>query len=150
PRTDLPAALVTRTRFAAKAAVATLGAILAAAWLVAAPAGASAAAAPGSKGGGHHPTAPPPHRSVASLLRADATLRPGATGSFSPKGYRMVLGRHGAPRFVRTAAGAAGDTSWDDRFGLPGVQNGINVTQVNAIAVAGSDVYVGGIFTFAG
>ena len=52
-----------------------------------------------------------PHRSVASILRADGTLRTGVKGSFSPKGYRMVLGRHGAPRFVRTGAAAAGDTS---------------------------------------
>ncbi len=88
-----------------------------------------------------------PHRSLASILRSDGTLRTkGEPGSFDPAGYRMVLGRHGAPRFVRTAAAAAGDTSWDDRFGLPGVQDG----QVNAIAVAGSDVYVGGTFTFAG
>jgi len=138
--------------FAAKAVVAILGAILAAAWLVTAPAGASTAAAPGSRGEGHHTMAPSrlPHRSVASILRADGTLRTGVKGSFSPKGYRMVLGRHGAPRFVRTGVAAAGDTNWDDRFGLPGVQNGINVSQVNAIAVDGSDVYVGGIFTFAG
>jgi len=151
-RTDLPAAPAGRTRFAAKAAVAIASAILAAAWLVTTPAGASAAPAPGAKAGGHHAMAPPrlPHRSVASILRADGRLRAGVSGSFSPKGYRMVLGRHGAPRFVRTGAAAAGDTSWDDRFGLPGVQNGIEVSQVNAIAVVGSDVYVGGIFTFAG
>src|SRR5215831_8520999 len=87
PRTDLPAALVRRTRFAAKAAVAILGAILAAAWLVTAPAGASTAATPGSKGGGHHTMAPSrlPHRSVASILRADGTPRTGVKGSFSPK-----------------------------------------------------------------
>ena len=151
PRMDLVSAPVRRIRFAAKAVVAVLGAILAAAWLVTTPAGASVTAAPGSKDGGHAAAASRlPHRSVASILRADGSLRAGAHGSFSPKGYRMVLGHHGAPRFVRTGVAAAGDTSWDDRFGLPGVQNGIEATQVNAIAVNGSDVYVGGIFTFAG
>jgi hypothetical protein len=138
PRMHLAPALVRHTRFAAKGAVAVLGAVLATAWLVTAPAGASAAAAPGSKGGSHHTMAPPrlPHRSVASILRADGTLRTGVRGSFSPKGYRMVLGHHGAPRFVRAGVAAAGDTSWDNRFGLPGVQNGIEISQVNAIAVA--------------
>ena len=152
PRMDLVPAPVRRIRFAAKALVAVLGAILAAAWLVTTPAGASVTAAPGSARGGHQAVASPrlPHRSVASILRADGSLRPGAHGSFSPKGYRMVLGHHGAPRFVRAGVAAAGDTSWDDRFGLPGVQNGIEATQVNAIAVNGSDVYVGGIFTSAG
>src|SRR5690348_4196449 len=138
PRTDPPAAPVRHTGFAAKAVVAVLGAILTAAWFVTTPAGASAAAAPGS-GGSHHAMAasPLPHRSIASILRADGTLRTGVKGSFSPKGYRMVLGHHGAPRFVRTGAAAVGDTSWDDRFGLPGVQNGIEISQVNAIAVDG-------------
>ena len=125
---------------------AVLAAVLATIWLVMVPAGAGLAATPGN---GHRAVAAPrlPHRSLASILRSDGTLRTkGGSGNFDPAGYRMVLGRHGAPRFVRTAAAAAGDTSWDDRFGLPGVQDG----QVNAIAVAGSDVYVGGTFTFAG
>jgi hypothetical protein len=72
----------------------------------------------------------------------------------------MILGRHGAPRFVhaatasgtaRRAATASGAASWDDRFGDPGVQGSeVQTGQVNAIAVDGSDVYVGGTFTFAG
>jgi hypothetical protein len=135
-----------------KAVVTAFAAILATVWQLAGPAGASLAAVPASGlPGSHHVTAPAvPHRSVASILRADGSLRPGAHGSFSSKGYRMVLGHHGAPRFVHTGAAAAGDTNWDDRFGLPGVQNGVEISQANAIAVAGSDVYVGGIFTFAG
>jgi len=152
PLVDQPGGSVGRRGFISKAGVTAFAAILAAVWQLAGPAGASLAAASVSGSpGGHHVAAPAvPHRSVASILRTDGSLRPGAHGSFSPKGYRMVLGRHGAPRFVRAGAAATGDTSWDDRFGLPGVQNGINVSQVNAIAVAGSDVYVGGIFTFAG
>jgi hypothetical protein len=69
----------------------------------------------------------------------------------------MILGRHGAPRFVRaaTASGnnrrAATASGWDERFGDPGVQgNEVQNGQVNAIAIDGSDVYVGGTFTFAG
>jgi hypothetical protein len=134
-------------------------AILAAASLVVLPTGAGTAAA---TTGPHtqHAVLPPrvAQRSVASLLRSDGSLRTsGVSGSFSTAGYKMTLGPRGAPRFVpagrshapaaRTSrAAAAGDTNWDDRFGLAGVQDG----QVNAIAVSGGDVYAGGTFTFAG
>ncbi len=151
-------------RLTAKSAAGAGLAVLAAAWAVLAPAGTAMAAPPAGGGphGSHRAVAPPrmAHRSLASILRSDGTIRSaGASGSFDPSGYRMVLGRHGAPRFVRTAGagGTAGagafrasaspaDAKWDDRFGLPGVQGG----SVNAIAVSGSDVYVGGSFTFAG
>jgi trimeric autotransporter adhesin len=141
--------------FTARSAVGACCAILAAAWLAVAPAGAGlAATSHGGPHGAHGVAAPPrlPHRSLASVLRSDGTLRTaGVSGSFDPAGYRMVPGRHGAPRFVRetgpaSARPASADTSWDDRFGLPGVQDG----GVNAVAVDGSDVYVGGSFTFAG
>ncbi len=132
--------------------VAALSAILAPTWLVLAPAGVSMAATPG--GGAHSdrgavaaPRLAP--RSLASILRADGTLRAaGVSGSFNPSGYRMVPGHRGAPRFVRAAAGtsASADTNWNDRFGLPGVQGGT----VSAVVVDGSNVYVGGTFTSAG
>jgi hypothetical protein len=105
---------------------------------------------------------------VASILRPDGSIRTGAgvSGSFSARGYRLVLGPDGAPRLVRqrsasdttartagdqtTAARKPGDANWDDRFGEPGVQNGISASAVNAIAVHGTDVFVGGVFSFAG
>ncbi len=59
----------------------------------------------------------------------------------------MTLAANGAPRFVRATPA---DANWDDRFGEPGVTNDIFGAAVNALAVDGSDVYVGGIFTFAG
>ncbi len=103
---------------------------------------------------------------MASILRPDGSIRTGAdvSGSFSARGYRMVLGRDGAPHLMRAGTGAdaapqasrtsrtrnPADANWDDRFGLPGVQNGINSSGLNAIAVDGTDVYVGGVFSFAG
>lgn len=133
-----------------------LSAILAAVSLAVLPAAASMAATAGSTHGDHGLTVASPHpaqaaprlaqRSLTSILRADGSLRTaGVSGTFSPSGYRMVLGHHRAPRFV-SAAPAAGDANWDNRFGLPGVQGGA----VNAIVVDGNDVYVGGTFTTAG
>ena len=78
----------------------------------------------------------------------------GVVGSFSGEGWRMEIGAGGAPRFVRdtsegTGVNAApnalpGDERWDDRLGnTPAGLNG----SVRAIAVIGSDIYVGGGFT---
>ena len=95
-------------------------------------------------------------RPLSEILNPDGTLKvgPGAQGSFDPKGFRMVTGQDGQPRFLPHGAGmqaeegenlaAAGDENWDDRFGCP--ING----PVHAIAVSGTDVYVGGLFTDAG
>src|ERR1700722_10843801 len=99
-----------------------------------------------------HPAAGPrsPDRSVAQILRPDGYMRErGVSGSFDPAGYRMVLGQHGAPRFVRSSADAAGAAGWDDRVGDPGVQ-GFLGAQVSAVVVHGGDVYVGGSFGTAG
>jgi uncharacterized repeat protein (TIGR01451 family) len=104
-------------------------------------------------------------RSLASALRADGALN-GMQGSFDARGYRMVLGRGGAPRFVRVGAGASaatgagfagfgtgsamaatGDNYWSDRFGMVGIAGG---GTVYAVAVSGSDVYVGGRFSSLG
>ena len=94
-----------------------------------------------------------------SLLNSDGTLNlsTGFSGSLDARGWQMVIGKNGEPRFVQSGkpAGkrisdkllvASGDEQWDDRFGdLPGVDG-----TVFAIAVSGSEVYVGGDFTTAG
>src|SRR4051794_18563122 len=41
-------------------------------------------------------------RPLAAALRADGSLA-ASRGSFDARGYRMVVGRDGAPRFVRAA-----------------------------------------------
>jgi hypothetical protein len=111
---------------------------------------------------------------IESLLMPDGTLNRdhAARGAIDLRGWRMVLGPRGEPRFVREAADATldgapdggvtstmpksdgsglldapvpGDEAWDDRFGPPGI-NG----PVYALAMVGGDLYVGGAFTIAG
>ena len=78
------------------------------------------------------------------MLQADGSLRAGVAGSFDASGYRMELTATGAPRFVPAQAGC-GTADWDAQFGLNGT-NG----EVDALAVMGNAIYVGGDFTFAG
>ncbi len=84
------------------------------------------------------------------FLRPDGTLQvpPGFSGAIDARGWRIMPGLDGAPRFrpAETAAStSSADSSWDGRFGFPGVTG-----NVNAIAVIGSDVYIGGGFISAG
>ena len=92
------------------------------------------------------PTAPSASQEgLASVLQADGSLRAGVAGSFDASGYRMELTATGAPRFVPAQA-ACGTADWDAQFGPPNGTNG----EVDALAVMGNAIYVGGNFTFAG
>lgn len=96
---------------------------------------------------------------IESLLMPDGTLNREhlLRGAIDLRGYRMLLGPDGEPRFVRdepsmTSEGTGlmeapvpGDEAWDDRFGPPGI-NG----PVYALAMVGAELYVGGAFTIAG
>src|SRR3954465_15240565 len=100
-------------------------------------------------------------RPLARALRGDGGL--GVTqGSFDARGYRMVLSRSGAPRFVPATAAAAaglgalragsalaapGDDPWSDRFGIVGIPQPVSIM---AVAVSGSNIYVGGRFSSLG
>ena len=82
---------------------------------------------------------------LASVLQADGSLRAGVAGSFDVSGYRMELTAAGAPRFVPGGAGCE-TADWDGQFALA---NGTN-HEVDALAVMGNAIYVGGEFTAAG
>jgi len=85
---------------------------------------------------------------ISSILNPDGTLalKSGFTGSFDPSGYRMISNPGEAPRFVPIKAMAADpDDAWFTNFKINGVPK-----SVNAVAISGSDVYVGGVFTTAG
>ena len=100
---------------------------------------------------------PPQGQPISAILRDDGSIRNGASGSFDPKGFRMITKEGGMPRFVAeealTSAIGCGDR-WDDRFFTNGVSGGDNEydeAYVYAAAVDGSgNLYVGGSFIFAG
>lgn len=81
-------------------------------------------------------------QALAGVLNVDGTVRPGMAGSFDASGYRMEYTATGAPRFAPKTAES--DDKWDGQFGVPGVDG-----SVYAIAISGSDIYVGGTFTVA-
>ncbi|MGB2868654.1 MAG: T9SS type A sorting domain-containing protein [Bacteroidota bacterium] len=83
------------------------------------------------------------------VLRVDGSIdvSKGFTGTLDPRGYKMTLTPTGAPRFV-TATVA--DDQWSGMFGSPGVSNGGGNAPLNAIAVSGNDIYLGGYFDIAG
>ncbi|HEX9047669.1 MAG TPA: hypothetical protein VF988_11625, partial [Verrucomicrobiae bacterium] len=83
--------------------------------------------------------------SLSKMLKADGTLElsRGFQGSLDTQGYRMEYAADGAPRFVPSAPAAG---TWDTQFvNANGVQR-----VANAMAVIGTDVYLGGQFTTAG
>ncbi|HET6261610.1 MAG TPA: hypothetical protein VFG99_05155, partial [Chloroflexia bacterium] len=107
--------------------------------------------------------APNPQASVPieNMLNKDGTLKldTNFAGSLDPTGWLMEAGETGQPRFVRgtipdgpkggiNTSRVPGDEKWDSSFGVPGIANW-GEGAVNAIAVRGSDVYVGGKFVAA-
>jgi hypothetical protein len=77
-------------------------------------------------------------------LSADGRLKAGQNGSFNAEGYTMRYDKNGAPVFSLSDDPLTGAFQWNG-FG----QRPLTAT-VDAIAVSGSDVYVGGAFTDAG
>jgi len=108
-----------------------------------------------------------PAASAAALedgLNPDGTLNltSGGPKSFNAAGWRMLTGPGGQPRFMRPDAqparpnlaarrmpNLAGDEWWTSSF-INGLTNGAAAANVYALAVSGSDIYVGGSFTQAG
>jgi hypothetical protein len=88
--------------------------------------------------------------SIQNILNADGTvnLNAGFNGSVDVKGYSIQYGKGKVPRFVKNSASpfVNDDDRWDNRFGGG---NGVDVA-VFAMAVSGSNVYVGGFFSTAG
>jgi hypothetical protein len=85
-------------------------------------------------------------RSLEEALNPDGTLKRGVQGSFKVEGYTMRTGKNGEPIFEPQTQHTASGT-WST-LGT-GSSNGVN-GNVNALAVVGNEVVVGGDFTSAG
>ena len=102
-------------------------------------------------------------KNLASILNADGTLRVDSTtqGSFSAAGWQMVAGANNQLRFVQSSPAGkpdssgikspqlAGDANWSPGL-VDGVSSGPSSASIRAIAVSGTDVYIGGFFSQAG
>jgi hypothetical protein len=87
-------------------------------------------------------------------LNPDGTVMAGFNGSFDANGYILKGGKFGEPRFIKKSDAAGNnilgtkyddnpdDANWDDRFGYSPLSG-----PVYAIAIDGSDIYVGGYFS---
>jgi hypothetical protein len=95
-------------------------------------------------------------RPLSEILNPDGTLKlgQGIEGTFNPQGFKMVAGGEGRPRFVPAVPGqdtveaglaAAGDENWDSQFGAISTDS-----DVYALAVSGTHLYIGGALTTAG
>ena len=101
-------------------------------------------------------------RSLESALNPDGTLnlQNSANGSFSAAGWQMGTTADGKLRFIKAnsnrnpspsvaAPQVAGDQSWNRGF-VTGLSDPSGSPYVFAVAIRGTDVYVGGSFTQAG
>ena len=90
---------------------------------------------------------------LATVLTPDGAIMEGASGSFDPTGFRMTYGPEGDPLFVEESSLSGEPATFpggqDDEGTWYSLGSGVN-DNVYAIAVSGSDVYVGGLFTQAG
>ena len=84
--------------------------------------------------------------SLGTLLNDDGTLNlsSGFSGNLDPSGFKLISKKGEAPRFSPVLADP--DHNWFTSF----QGEGFNGTLVYAIAISGTDIYVGGSFTEAG
>jgi hypothetical protein len=88
--------------------------------------------------------------SVDMILNKDGRIKAGQNGSYNAKGYTIGYGKKGEPILRKSFSpdNTTSTTTWSNLL-TDGKGNGVN-SWVTAIAVNGSDVYVGGWFTTLG
>jgi len=91
--------------------------------------------------------------SLATVLTPEGVIREGITGSFDPTGFRMSYGTGGEPLFVSDEPSnwepmLSFDMQSTEGYWIP--LGTCTNSSVRAVAVTGSDVYAGGMFTMAG
>lgn len=90
-------------------------------------------------------------RNLETALDENGKIKPGINGSFDAQRYEMGYDKNGEPVFKKINSLNKTETVTCSVLGSPinGISGGTG-TAVNAIAVVGTDVYVGGYFTSAG
>ncbi|MFH0794075.1 MAG: hypothetical protein V2A74_08595, partial [bacterium] len=100
---------------------------------------------------------------VSTILKPDGSLdlTQGFSGSLDVRGFRMVTGPKGEPRFIPAASGEASKTAavlasgpesgdddiyWDDQFPVAGAAGAVSA----AAADGSGNIYIGGLFTAVG
>jgi hypothetical protein len=86
-----------------------------------------------------------PVPSLAEALCPDGTLRPGASGSFDARQFRMFTAPNGRPFFRPESTTGAGDAAWQPDFAAAGPNSG-----VRTVVQVGTDLYVSGAFSTVG
>jgi len=116
-----------------------------------------AASALEGQGQAEKPVAVGPVRPLSEVLSSDGTvnLGRGLSGSFDPRGFRMISDPGKPPRFVpesspltqgsRPGVAASDEGSWDDRFFISGASD-----RVNVLVIDGGIIYAGGRFNCMG
>lgn len=84
--------------------------------------------------------------SLSYALNPDGTLKPGITGSFDARTFRMCTAPDGRPVFRPVGTAGAGDERWQAGFGI---SNGADGSVYNVVE-SGTNLFVGGAFTAAG
>ena len=84
--------------------------------------------------------------SLSDALNPDGTLKPGITGSFNARTFRMRTAPDGRPMFRLAGTVGAGDERWQAGFSISNGADG----PVYSVVQSGTNLFIDGAFTAVG